>query len=98
MLDRPTELPRITAGQSPARSVSPGVPAYAVGPYAADLFPADTKAFLRQLGKILYKQRWKLIHFMAIAMILAFTLQFAFPRLYSATAVLRLTGIPPPER
>ena len=45
---------------------------------------------LGQLGKILYKQRWKLIHFVAIAMLLTCALQFMFPRLYSATAVLRL--------
>jgi capsular exopolysaccharide synthesis family protein len=54
------------------------------------MVPADTNALLGQLGKILYKHRWKLIHFVVIAMLLALALQFAFPRLYSATAVLRL--------
>jgi capsular exopolysaccharide synthesis family protein len=54
------------------------------------MVPADTKALFGQLGKILYKQRGKLIYFVGIAMLLALALQFAFPRLYSATAILRL--------
>gem|GEM_PF-3448027 len=76
--------------QSPAKNAPPGMPAYPLGPYAAPLLPADTKALFGQLLKILRKQRWKLMLFMAIAIMLALTLQFAFPRLYSATALLRL--------
>jgi capsular exopolysaccharide synthesis family protein len=71
--------------------MSAGTPApYHIGPYSAGMMPADTKALLGQLVKILYKQRWKLMHFVTIAMLLAVTLQFAFPRLYSSTAILRL--------
>jgi succinoglycan biosynthesis transport protein ExoP len=91
MLDRSSEPPLLGAAQSPMKSAPGGIAApYAVGPYAADLLPADARALLARLGKVLYKQRWKLIHFLAIAIILALTLQFVFPRLYSATAVLRL--------
>jgi polysaccharide biosynthesis transport protein len=91
MLDRSPEVPRIGAAQSPPRGTPPGGQLqHNIGPYAAGMVPADTGALLAQLGKILYKQRWKLIHFVTIAMLLALALQFAFPRLYSATAVLRL--------
>jgi capsular exopolysaccharide synthesis family protein len=71
---------------TPDRTPAP----YALGPYATDLLPADAPALLGQLSRVLYKQRWKIVHFVAIAMILALALQFLFPRLYSATAVLRL--------
>lgn len=87
MLDRSSEPPLIGAGPLPVKST---LAPYALGPYATDLLPADAPALLGQLGKILYKQRWKIVHFVAIAMILALALQFLFPRLYSATAVLRL--------
>lgn len=91
MLDRSSEQPLIGAGPLPVKSTAGVTPApYAFGPYATDLLPADAPRLLGQLGKILYKQRWKLIHFVAIAMILALALQYMFPRLYSATAVLRL--------
>ena len=90
MLDRSPETPRLGPGQSPARTGPPGPPLQTLGPYASDLLPVDTKVLFAGLGRILYKQRWKLIHFVAIAMLLALALQFAFPRLYSATAVLRL--------
>jgi capsular exopolysaccharide synthesis family protein len=91
MLDRSSDPPLIGAGSLPVKGMPGDARApYAVGPYAADLLPADAPALLGQLGKILYKQRWKLIHFVTIAMTLAVVLQFLFPRLYSATAVLRL--------
>jgi capsular exopolysaccharide synthesis family protein len=91
MLDRPPDLPRIAGAPAPAKNGPPSEPAlYRLGPYSAALLPADTKQLFGQLLKILHKQRWKLIHFLAIAMMLAVTLQLAFPRLYSATAVLRL--------
>jgi capsular exopolysaccharide synthesis family protein len=90
MLDRSSEQPLIGAGPLPAKNMPGTLAPYALGPYASDLLPADAPRLLGQLGKILYKQRWKLIHFTAIAMILACALQFMFPRLYSATAVLRL--------
>jgi capsular exopolysaccharide synthesis family protein len=91
MLDRSSEPPLIGAGPLAVQNPPSGALApYALGPYSTDLLPADAPALLGQLGKILYKQRWKLFHFMAIAMTLAIALQFLFPRLYSATAVLRL--------
>ena len=96
MLDRPSaDVARIAAGQSsPARVGSDGGGALSsgqvVGPYASPMLPADANALFGKLFKIIYKQRWKLIHFMTIAMLLAIALQFAFPRLYSSTAVLRL--------
>ncbi len=90
MLDRSPETPRLTSMQPPAKNVPPAIPSYARGPYAATLLPADTKALFGQLLKILRKQRWKLSLFIALSILLALTLQFAFPRLYSATALLRL--------
>jgi len=95
VLDRPSaDVARIAAGQSsPARTGTDGgalASGQVLGPYASTMVPADTKALFGKLFKILYKQRWKLIHFMTIAMLLAIALQFAFPRLYSAAAVLRL--------
>ncbi len=90
MLDHPPDLPRIAASQTPVRTSPPSAMAQQYGPYAAGMTPPDTHALFGQLLRILYKQRWKLIHFVTIAMLLAIVLQFAFPRLYSATAVLRL--------
>jgi succinoglycan biosynthesis transport protein ExoP len=92
MLDRNTEPPRIgPGGHLPATTQPGGTPApYGIGPYASDLIPADAARIFGQLGKILHKQRWKLLHFVTLAMLIALALQFAFPRLYSATAVLKL--------
>ncbi len=93
MLDRIPDLPRLESSHAPARTGSPGQVAplaTPMGPYAAGMLPADSKAIFEQLLKILYKHRWKLVHFIGAAMLLAVVLQFAFPRLYSATAVLRL--------
>ena len=89
MHDRPSDLPRLGGSASPVKSVPGGAVASQLGPYSAGMLPADTGALFGQLLKILHKQRWKLIHFMTIAMLLTIILQFAFPRLYSATAVLR---------
>ncbi len=52
MLDRPPDLPRITASQTPARTAVPGAMRAAVWPlYAAEMMPADTKALFGQLTK-----------------------------------------------
>ena len=77
MLDHPPDLPRIAGTQSPARSSHPNAVASQFGPYAAGMVPPDTHALLGQLLKILFKQRWKLIHFVTIAMLLANTLRAA---------------------
>ena len=91
MLDRSPDLPRMTGAQPPARAVPPGAAlSHTIGPYSAGMLPADTKALFGQLVKIIYKHRWKLVHFVTIAMLLTLVLQYAFPRLYSATAVLRI--------
>jgi capsular exopolysaccharide synthesis family protein len=91
MLDPPPDIARIAGAQPPARGVPSGaVATQHVGPYSLGMLPPDSSALFGQLRKILYKHRWKLIHFVTIAMLFAMVLQFAFPRLYSATAVLRL--------
>ncbi len=91
MLDRPPDVPRITGPQTPARSAPAGsVATQQVGPYSLGMLPPDSSALFGQLGKILYKHRWKLVQFVTLAMFFVVVLQFAFPRMYSATAVLRL--------
>lgn len=90
MLDRSPNPPRPAWPQPPATTALTVTPARQVGPYAAPLVPADTKALFGQLLKILFKQRWKLLFFVASAVALAIALQLTFPRLYSASALLRL--------
>ncbi|MGA8027358.1 MAG: polysaccharide biosynthesis tyrosine autokinase [Bryobacteraceae bacterium] len=89
MVDRSSES-RLPAIESSTKNASSGLPLYPQGPYAAPLLPADTKALFGQFLKILGKQRWKLTLFMAMAIALALVLQFASPRLYSASVLLQL--------
>ncbi len=89
MHDRPSEISKLGTSEAPVRVCPAARLPHRSAPTPQECAPGP-QALFGQLAKILYKQRWKLIHFMAIAMLLTVILQFAFPRLYSATAVLRL--------
>lgn len=91
MLDDSSEPARLVATQVPAKTLPPSsIPSSMPGPYATPLVPADSKALFGQFLKILRKQSFKLVLFIAACMTLALILQYASPRLYSATALLRL--------
>lgn len=51
---------------------------------------SDSSASLSQLTKIVRKQKWKLLAFMALTMAIAVGVQFTIPKLYEGTAIVKV--------
>jgi polysaccharide biosynthesis transport protein len=62
----------------------------AVAPSSRELSPVEATASLAQFTKIIRKQRWKLLAFVAFAMAAAVTAQFAVPKVYEASALVKV--------
>jgi succinoglycan biosynthesis transport protein ExoP len=75
--------------RAPRRFLKAAVPA-AIAPPSTELSPVEASASLAQFTKILRKQRWKLLTFVCVAMAGAVAVQFAVPKVYEATAVVKV--------
>jgi polysaccharide biosynthesis transport protein len=61
-----------------------------VTPALTDMSPIDGSASLSQFIKIIRRQRWKLLAFVAVAILAAVGVQLIVPKVYEATALVKV--------
>ncbi|MBV9266643.1 MAG: polysaccharide biosynthesis tyrosine autokinase [Acidobacteria bacterium] len=89
-LVREANIPNKIAPCPAPKPVPVQIPVPAASAALTDASPIDGSASLSQFIKIIRRQRWKIMAFVAIAILAAVAFQFFVPKVYEATATVKV--------